>query len=379
MDNKFFLSIAIPTWNRASYLKNLLDNIVPQARGAGERVQICISNNGSTDNTREVVMKFKEEYPDLIKYNENKENLGGDVNILKVIEMSEGDFVWTFGDDDNMVKNGLKDVINFLKNKQTEDVGLIVAKTESYFFDEQTGKKIVYYSSLVKDQTESYEIDRRDIIGLSFPDIVFISGLIFNNRIVKKVLAEDRDMIQKGIGIGGNIHVLLYGLMFSKYPNIKGVAFNKIIVCQELPHYKFFIEDRFKAQYKMAKKLWHLMMSVKYMDKDYISLFVRKDKSLRRAFIVDMMVLRTFNSFNYFSYLKCIKIFFSEASLIDAILFSFVFSVLFLTPPPLLRFMYKILLVIRYGRSWRDKWQLIENITSRLSAGTRRQIVWGPS
>ena len=98
MDNKIFLSIAILTYNRASSLENLLNNILPQAKISKEGVQVCISNNGSEDNTREVVAGFQKKYPDLIKYNENKENLGFDANMVKALEMSDGNFGWTFGD-----------------------------------------------------------------------------------------------------------------------------------------------------------------------------------------------------------------------------------------------------------------------------------------
>jgi len=59
MKNKPFLTIAIPTYNRAIYLKNLLNCIVPQAEDLCGLVQICISNNSSTDNTREIIADFK--------------------------------------------------------------------------------------------------------------------------------------------------------------------------------------------------------------------------------------------------------------------------------------------------------------------------------
>ncbi len=362
MRNKILLSIAILTWNRAPYLKNLLNNILPQARELKEKVEICISNNNSTDNTREVVMKFKEKYPDLIKYNENKENLGVDRNIIRALEMSNGDFVWTFGDDDNIVENGLSEVINFLERITEENTGLIVVKRESYLIDNQTGKKIIYASTLDKNQPETFKIDKKDIIGLSFPDIVFISALIFNNKLLKKIFREDRAIIEKGIGTE-YIQILLYSLMFSKYPYIKGIAFNKIIVSQELSCYKPFIEDEFKG-YIRFKKLCRLLLSHKYMN-DYYVLW-----SQRLSFIKGMMIWRAFESFNYFSYSGCLRLFFRYATFIDALSFSLVFSILFLIPSVVLRFMYKVLLMIRHGKKWGARWQLITYMNTRLFKGT---------
>ncbi len=370
MNNKPLLSIAILTWNRAPYLENLLNNILPQAKELKEKVEICISNNGSTDNTREVVMEFKEKYPGLIKYNENKENLGFDRNLLKVMEMSIGSFIWTFGDDDDIVENGLKEVVEFIKKIPKENVGLITLKGEAYFIDKQTRKKIIYYNSLDKKHSEIYKIDKKDIF-FRFVEYMSISTLLFNNKTVKKIFREDKDIIEKEIG-DVSIHALIYSLMFLKYPHIKGITFNKKIVYSELAYHKPFIEDRLRANYEMPKKLYHVMISNKYMDDYYVPLFVKKDKELRRAFVIDMMVLRAFDSFNYVSYSDCLRLFFQYAVFIDALLFSLVFSILFLIPGKVLRFMYKVLLMIRCGKKWRKQWQFITSYNSQQLGGARR-------
>ncbi|MFA5878103.1 MAG: glycosyltransferase family 2 protein [Candidatus Staskawiczbacteria bacterium] len=372
MNNKILLSIAIPTYNRAHFLENLLNNILPQARNSSERIEVCVSNNGSTDNTREVVIKFKEKYPDLIKYNENKKNLGIDANILKVIEMCEGDFIWTFGDDDSIVDNGLNVVINFIKNNCKESIGLVVLRVKSYMFDKQTGGKIIFTDSLDKNKPEVFKIDRKDIIGLSFPTIAFISVLIFNNKLLKKILMEDRNLIERGIGTS-HMHIFLIPLMFLKYPYVDGIVFNKEMVCQEAAQYKFFIEDKFMLHYQMQKQLNNLLLSNKYMNARCAPLIVRRDKGLRKEFLVDMLAMRAFKDFNYFSYFYCLKLFFKNSIFIDTLIFSLVFSALFLIPSIVLRVLYKVLLMVRYGKKWKLKWNFANNLYSTISSGTRRR------
>ena len=128
MENDILLSIAIPTYNRADCLKNLLTNILPQAEKIEEGVQICISNNGSTDNTREVVMGFVEKYPGLIKYHENETNLGIDRNLLAIFKMADGQFNWTFGDDDIIVEGGIQEVVDLIKKHANEKTGLMFVR-----------------------------------------------------------------------------------------------------------------------------------------------------------------------------------------------------------------------------------------------------------
>ena len=40
--------------------------------------------------------------------NQNKENLGYQPNLLKVISISKGEFVWAIGDDDLLLPDALK-------------------------------------------------------------------------------------------------------------------------------------------------------------------------------------------------------------------------------------------------------------------------------
>ncbi len=159
------LSICIPTYNRADCLKRLLHNIIPQALEFKDKIEVCISNNASPDNTKKIVMIFKEKYPDLIKYNENKKNLGPDRNILKVVSMAEGEFIWTSSDDDLIVKNGLKEVIEFLRENKNKEVGGMVIKFSSYTIDARTGKRMKYQFSVDKDKPEMYG-------GLSFVEML---------------------------------------------------------------------------------------------------------------------------------------------------------------------------------------------------------------
>ena len=244
MEKKFLLSIAIPTYNRAVFLQNLFDNLASQIVKLPGMVQLCISNNCSTDNTEQIIMDFSQKYPGLVKYYKQEKNFGAHVNFWKVLEMSDGDFVWLLGDDDEIASDGIKKVIDVIKNDCNKDTGLLTTACKSYFIDKKTGEKIIYSDTIEKNKGNIYVVDRKNIIGQKFPAAVFISILLFNNYFLKKILEEEKIMVQKAIAAKEYIHTFLYRLMFLKYPNLQAIRLNKAIVYDEAHIYKFYNSTR---------------------------------------------------------------------------------------------------------------------------------------
>lgn len=117
--NKPLLSICIPTYSRAHYLKECLDSIVSQFGDPEvyQSVEIIISDNASPDNTREVVEEYRKKFNN-IKYFRNNENLGADRNVLNVVERASGEYGWYMGDDDVMGSESLRFVIDYLKKHE---------------------------------------------------------------------------------------------------------------------------------------------------------------------------------------------------------------------------------------------------------------------
>lgn len=112
------LSICIPTYNRAGFLKQCLDSIASQIKNP-EHVEIVISDNGSSDNTQSVVEEYQKKFP-FIKYIKNRENLGFDKNVLQVVEKASGDYCWLLGDDDALFKDALECLLPLLLENKYE-------------------------------------------------------------------------------------------------------------------------------------------------------------------------------------------------------------------------------------------------------------------
>lgn len=92
------ISICIPTHNRSDSLANCLKSITIASRNNLERIEVCVSDNASTDDTSEVIKKAQQFLS--ITYHRNDVNLGIPNNFLNVVSLAKGEFVWLVGDDD---------------------------------------------------------------------------------------------------------------------------------------------------------------------------------------------------------------------------------------------------------------------------------------
>ncbi len=117
MKDKVLLSICIPTYNRERFLDEAIRSIVEQiSPDMSNKVELCISDNASTDNTDFVVEKWKRISNISIIYNKNNENIGADRNFLKVIEIANGKYCWLLGSDDKIRKGAIKRILSEIKN-----------------------------------------------------------------------------------------------------------------------------------------------------------------------------------------------------------------------------------------------------------------------
>lgn len=111
IDKKILLTVAIPTYNRASELEK---TIIQLSKERGEPFYILISDNNSTDNTEAVVKKYQKLIPNLI-YNKNTLNLGYSGNVCKLYELSPSRYIWFLCDDDTVLSGSVLKIILAIK------------------------------------------------------------------------------------------------------------------------------------------------------------------------------------------------------------------------------------------------------------------------
>lgn len=119
MEPNYLLSICIPTYNRATHLRNCLSSLIQSNVAAQPEVQVCISDNCSTDHTRQVIDDATSQLK--IKYRKNASNLGLAKNIVEVVQMADGEFIWMLGDDDLLIPGGIERIIGLIRSHDKVD------------------------------------------------------------------------------------------------------------------------------------------------------------------------------------------------------------------------------------------------------------------
>lgn len=94
------ISIAIPTYNRATVLADTLSALATHAELMSADVELVISDNASTDSTPDVIRDFSVRTGKAVRYGRNEINLGIDGNIHAVSHLATGRYLLLMSDDD---------------------------------------------------------------------------------------------------------------------------------------------------------------------------------------------------------------------------------------------------------------------------------------
>ena len=105
------LTIAVPCYNSAAYMKKCIESLLP----GGEDVEIIIVNDGSTDETREIAEKYRDDYPGIVKV-VNKENGGHGSAVNAGIKNATGLFFKVVDSDDWVRADPYQQVLETLRS-----------------------------------------------------------------------------------------------------------------------------------------------------------------------------------------------------------------------------------------------------------------------
>lgn len=170
------LTIAIPTYNRAKYLEELLNSIYIQIEPYKDKIELIVSDNASVDNTETIVKNYISKGLDIL-YIKNNENIGPDMNFIQCFKIAKGNYFHLCGDDDIFTDLAFNKIFRIFENKR--EYGLIYLNCYGFnenHIQEMPKKNYKYY----------YECSTKEIVKRVNYYFTFISGNIINKKIVNK-------------------------------------------------------------------------------------------------------------------------------------------------------------------------------------------------
>lgn len=177
------LSVVVPTFNRPSELLETVTSLGDQLRdGLEAKVELVISDNGSSPETIDAIKALANHYPAL-SYVLNARNEGGFFNFFAAPWRAQGRYTWVFGSDDLLLQGGIANVVTLLERDKPSFMTLnkqVVDATLSQSFWESThavpGRKFSSFIEL--------------FCALGINQLAFISGQIELTETARKLDPE---------------------------------------------------------------------------------------------------------------------------------------------------------------------------------------------
>ena len=121
------LTIFTPTYNRAHLLNVAYKSLIAQKEFKNDFIWLIV-DDGSSDNTKEVVKKFIDEGLIEIKYH-HKANGGKYTAMNSAFDLIETEYSMCLDSDDFILENGLGLLFETLNNDNRENIGFVFPRT----------------------------------------------------------------------------------------------------------------------------------------------------------------------------------------------------------------------------------------------------------
>ncbi len=228
MNAKLLLSIAIPTFNRASFLEHTLRQLREEIlKFSISDLEVIVSDNASPDQTQDVVTNAIARGL-AVNYIKNHENIGSDANIAQCFNLAQGQFVLILGDDDLFIDGAIAQLLEQLRLSK---FGVVCIKP--YGFDRDFRSE--YPGGI--GNNKFYDNPGNFLAGIG-PLMTLISGCVINKSILSGVdannycgenLVQVHLIIQAAVKAKQNLFMNHY-MVGCKRNNSGGYDFAKVFV-----------------------------------------------------------------------------------------------------------------------------------------------------
>ncbi|MDD3340955.1 MAG: glycosyltransferase [Bacilli bacterium] len=127
IETEKLLSVIVPVYNVEKYLDKCLASVV---NARIDDMEVLVINDGSKDNSEEVIQSYTEAYPDLIRYIKQENHGLGNVRNVGLKE-SKGKYIASIDSDDTIDKNFFKEALPYME----KDIDVVLCDWLSVFPD----------------------------------------------------------------------------------------------------------------------------------------------------------------------------------------------------------------------------------------------------
>lgn len=130
-------SVIIPVYNTAAYVEDCIESVYQQTM---QEIEVIAINDGSTDNSYDILLKMQERYPDLIVISQDNHGLGYTRNVG--LERAKGKYIYFLDSDDYILEETLETCY-----RRAEDYQLDVVLFDAVAFEETKEGRIEQFGA----------------------------------------------------------------------------------------------------------------------------------------------------------------------------------------------------------------------------------------
>jgi glycosyltransferase involved in cell wall biosynthesis len=189
------ISVFVPTYNQKAFVHEALESILIQDY---PNLEIVVGDDGSVDGTQEILLEYKEKYPEIFKLILSPINEGITANGNKILKECTGEYLAMFAGDDIWMPGKLLKQIRLMESNP--DASICVSKVE--FFESKTNKtmfinpssdfnvenmSIIEIAHYIGSNGASFMVRKEAIPKYGFePSIPMVSDWLFVIEILRK-------------------------------------------------------------------------------------------------------------------------------------------------------------------------------------------------
>lgn len=206
MTEEPLLSVCLITYNHVNYIEKAIDGVLAQKTNF--KFKLIIADDYSLDGTRDILLRYKEKYPDIITLILQEKNVGPSKNWLDLITYPKSKYIAYFEGDDYWTDEfKLQNQVNFLES--FHEYTFVCSNYDMFVED----LNLMMKSVLANESSSDLDIDIYKY--LQKRNLIRTLTVVFRNDCFKNYLVEvDSSIVMNQYA--GDVPLFLYLLIKGK-------------------------------------------------------------------------------------------------------------------------------------------------------------------